>query len=58
MSKYIIFNNTKINKTLIYYFYPKNANTPAKIFFARHGNGVNQYLFVIDNVWEQYEKYI
>lgn len=56
MSKYVIFNNAKINKTLIYYPCPKNANTSAKMFFARHGNVADQYLFVGDNVPQKHEK--
>ena len=33
---YGIFTNTKKNKTLCYYPVPKNANTSAKLFFAKH----------------------
>ena len=34
--KYGIFKNKKTNKTLVYYPCPKNANTSAKLFFAKH----------------------
>jgi len=33
---YGLFTNTKKNKTLCYYPVPKNANTSAKLFFAKH----------------------
>ena len=44
--KYGIFKNKKTNKTLVYYPCPKNANTSAKLFFAKHlGIDKNYYFF-------------
>ena len=56
MSTYIIFNNPLIGKKLIYYPCPKNANTSAKMFFARHGNVDKNYLFLGDDIPEKNQK--
>ena len=46
-STYAIFNNSK-NKSLVFYQCPKNANSSAKLFFAKH-IGVDQKLFFIED---------
>ena len=50
MSKYAIFTNKTTNKKLIYYPCPKNANTSAKMFFAKHLNIDKHYLFLGDEI--------
>ena len=50
MSKYAVFTNKTSNKKLIYYPCPKNANTSAKMFFAKHLNIDKQYLFLGDQI--------
>ena len=45
MSKYAVFTNKTSNKKLIYYPCPKNANTSAKMFFAKHLNVDKDFLF-------------
>ena len=47
MSKYAIFKNKK-GKTLVYYPCAKNANTSAKLFFAKHTNNENNFIFISD----------
>ena len=56
MSKYTIFENPKLGKKMIYYPCPKNANTSAKLFFARHGNVDEKYLFIGDEIPEIKQK--
>ncbi len=56
MSKYTIFDNPKLGKKLIYYPCPKNANTSAKLFFARHGCVDEKYLFIGDDIPESNQK--
>lgn len=36
MNNYLILNNFKTNKKLVYYPVPKNANTSIKMFLAMH----------------------
>ena len=61
MSKYAVFTNKTTNKKLIYYPCPKNANTSAKMFFAKHLNVDKHFLFLgdetpqIEQKPEQYE---
>ena len=50
MSKYAVFTNKVTNKKLIYYPCPKNANTSAKMFFAKHLNIDKHYLFLGDEI--------
>ena len=50
MSKYAVFTNKTSNKKLIYYPCPKNANTSAKMFFAKHLNIDKHYLFLGDRI--------
>ena len=50
MSKYAVFTNKITNKKLIYYPCPKNANTSAKMFFAKHLNIDKHYLFLGDEI--------
>ena len=50
MSKYAVFTNKTTNKKLIYYPCPKNANTSAKMFFAKHLNIDKHYLFLGDEI--------
>ena len=50
MSTYAIFHNKLTKKKLIYYPCPKNANTSAKMFFARHCNVEKDYLFLGDDI--------
>ena len=47
MSTYPIFNNHKGEK-LVYYSCPKNANSSAKLFFAKHLDIENEYYFIED----------
>ena len=48
MSKYAIFTNKTTNKKLVFYPCPKNANTSAKMFFAKHLNVDKHFLFLGD----------
>ena len=50
MSKYAGFTNKTSNKKLIYYPCPKNANTSAKMFFAKHLNVDKDFLFLGDSI--------
>ena len=50
MSKYAVFTNKTSNKKLIYYPCPKNANTSAKMFFAKHLNVDKDFLFLGDSI--------
>ena len=50
MSKYAVFTNKTTNKKLIYYPCPKNANTSAKMFFAKHLNVDKNFLFLGDKI--------
>ena len=56
MSKYSTFHNKDTNKTLIYYPCPKNANTSAKLFFAKHVGVYKNYLFLGDKMPQKYQK--
>ena len=49
MSTYPIFNN-KDNKTLVFYACAKNANTSAKLFFAKHLGIENNFYFTEDDI--------
>ena len=46
---YGLFTNTKKNKTLCYYPVPKNANTSAKLFFAKHLKIEDRFIFLGDD---------
>ena len=50
MSKYAVFTNKTRNKKLVYYPCPKNANTSAKMFFAKHLNIDKHFLFLGDKI--------
>ena len=50
MSKYAVFTNKTRNKKLVYYPCPKNANTSAKMFFAKHLNVDKYFLFLGDEI--------
>ena len=50
MSKYAVFTSKTTNKKLIYYPCPKNANTSAKMFFAKHLNVDKHFLFLGDEI--------
>ena len=50
MSKYAVFTNKTSNKKLTYYPCPKNANTSAKMFFAKHLNIDKHFLFLGDKI--------
>ncbi len=50
MSKYAIFTNKTSNKKLVYYPCPKNANTSAKMFFAKHLKIDKHFLFLGDEI--------
>ena len=50
MSKYAVFTNKTTNKKLIYYPCPKNANTSAKMFFAKHLNVDKNFTFLGDQI--------
>ena len=47
MSKFAIFKNEK-KQSLVYYPCAKNANTSAKLFFAKHTNNENNFIFISD----------
>ena len=49
MSKYLILKN-KLNQSLVYYPVPKNANTSAKLFIAKHLNVDNHFIFIGDDI--------
>ena len=49
-SVYGIFKNKNTNKTIVYYPCPKNANTSAKLFFLRHMNLENNFIFIGDKI--------
>ena len=50
MTKYAVFTNKITNKKLLYYPCPKNANTSAKMFFAKHLNVDKDFLFLGDSI--------
>jgi len=50
MSKYAVFTNKTSNKKLTYYPCPKNANTSAKMFFAKHLNVDKNFTFLGDQI--------
>ena len=56
MSRYVTFHNKNTDKKLIYYPCPKNANTSAKLFFAKHVGIDKNYLFLGDQIPEKNEK--
>ena len=47
-SVYGVFTNFKTKKKLVFYPCPKNANSSAKLFFAKHLNIQNEFLFLSD----------
>lgn len=49
MSKYLVLKNS-LNQSLVYYPVPKNANTSAKLFIAKHLNIDNQFIFIGDKI--------
>ena len=49
-SYYGIFENKSNGKKLVYYPCPKNANTSAKFFFAKHMNLEDKFIFLSDNI--------
>ena len=49
MATYPIFNNKK-NETLVFYSCPKNANTSAKLFFAKHLGIEKNFYFIQDEI--------
>ena len=49
-SKYGVFINKKNQKKLVYYPCPKNANTSAKLFFLKHLNLENKFIFISDKI--------
>tara|TARA_Y100000590_G_scaffold464593_1_gene634420 strand:- start:220 stop:876 length:657 start_codon:yes stop_codon:yes gene_type:complete len=49
MSTYPIFKNKK-NETLVFYSCPKNGNTSAKLFFAKHLGIENNFYFTQDQI--------
>ena len=49
-TQYGIFTNKITNKTLAYYPCPKNANSSAKLFFAKHLGVDNNFIVVPDNL--------
>ena len=49
-SFYAIFENKTNGKTLIYYPCPKNANTSAKLFFAKHVGIEDKFIFLSDMI--------
>lgn len=57
-SYYGIFFNKKTNKTIVYYPCPKNANTSTKLFFLRHIEAADQFVFIGDKIpfYKQTEK--
>ena len=54
-SSYAIFENKNNGKKLIYYPCPKNANTSAKLFFARHAGIDDKFIFLSDKI-PQYQQ--
>ena len=56
MSKYAVFTNKTRNKKLVYYPCPKNANTSAKMFFAKHLNVDKHFLFLGDEIPQLQQK--
>tara|TARA_A100001011_G_scaffold365422_1_gene417088 strand:- start:176 stop:802 length:627 start_codon:yes stop_codon:yes gene_type:complete len=50
MSKYAVFTNKTTTKKLVYYPCPKNANTSAKMFFAKHLNVDKNFHFLGDQI--------
>ncbi len=49
-SYYGIFENKTNGKKLIYYPCPKNANTSAKLFFAKHAEIEDKFVFISDKI--------
>ena len=49
MSKYLILKNN-LNQTLVYYPVPKNANTSAKLFIAKHLKIDDRFIFIGDKI--------
>ena len=49
MSKYLILKNNS-NQTLVYYPVPKNANTSAKLFIAKHLKIDDRFIFIGDKI--------
>ena len=49
-STYGIFKNKKSGKKLVYYPCPKNANSSAKLFFAKHLGIENKFFFIEDDI--------
>ena len=49
-SDYAIFENKTNGKKLVYYPCPKNANTSAKLFFAKHAGIENKFIFLSDKI--------
>ena len=49
MSTYPIFQNNK-EETLVFYSCPKNANTSAKLFFAKHLGIEKNFYFIQDEI--------
>ena len=49
-SYYAIFENKTSGKKLIYYPCPKNANTSAKLFFAKHAEIEDKFIFLSDRI--------
>ena len=49
-SYYAIFENKTSGKKLIYYPCPKNANTSAKLFFAKHVEIEDKFIFLSDRI--------
>ena len=47
-SKYAKFINRNNGSTLVYYPVPKNANTSAKLFFAKHLKLDDKFIFLGD----------
>ena len=50
MSSYGIFENKDKTKKLVFYPCPKNANSSAKLFFARHLNISDHFIFLGDEI--------
>jgi len=50
MSQYGIFKNNESGKQLVFYPCPKNANSSAKLFFAKHLGIDKNYVFVGDEI--------
>ena len=50
MSTYGVFENKKNNKKLVFYSCPKNANSSAKLFFAKHLGVENKFVFLSDKI--------